>query len=35
VFDKDRLILTTLYRPTQKTSTDEYRHHDVSYDKQE
>lgn len=35
VFDKDRLILTTVYRPTQKTSTDEYRHHDVSYDSQE
>jgi hypothetical protein len=35
VFDKDRLILSTLYRPTQKTSTDEYRHHDVGYDKQE
>ena len=35
VFDKDRLILTTVYRPTQKTSTDEYRHHDVSYDNQE
>ena|SRR6516162_730906 len=32
VFDKDRLILTTVYRPTQKTSTDEYRHHDVSLD---
>jgi hypothetical protein len=32
VFDKDRLILTTVYRPTQKTSTDEYRHHDVGYD---
>jgi len=26
VFDKDRLILRTVYRPTQKTSTDEYRH---------
>jgi hypothetical protein len=35
VFDKDRLILTTVYRPTQKTSTDEYRHHDVGYDNQE
>ena len=35
VFNKDRLILTTLYRPTQKTSTDEYRHHDVGYDNQE
>jgi len=34
-FDKDRLILSTLYRPTQKTSTDEYRHHDVGYDNQE
>jgi len=34
VFDKDRLILSTVYRPTQKTSTDEYRHYDVSYDKQ-
>jgi hypothetical protein len=34
-FDKDRLILSTLYRPTQKTSTDEYRHHDVAYDHQE
>jgi hypothetical protein len=32
VFDKDRLILRTVYRPTQKTSTDEYRHHDVGYD---
>lgn len=30
--DKDRLILRTLYRPTQKSSTDEYRHHDVGYD---
>ena len=35
VFDKDRLILKTVYRPTQKTSTDEYRHHDVAYDNQE
>ena len=35
VFDKDRLILTTVYRPTQGTSTDEYRHHDVGYDNQE
>ena len=35
VFEKDRLILTTVYRPTQKTSTDEYRHHDVAYDSQE
>jgi len=35
VFDKDRLILSTVYRPTQKTSTDEYRHHDVQYDNQE
>jgi hypothetical protein len=35
VFDKDRLILRTVYRPTQKTSTDEYRHHDVAYDSQE
>jgi len=35
VFDKDRLILRTVYRPTQKTSTDEYRHYDVSYDNQE
>jgi hypothetical protein len=35
VFDKDRLILHTVYRPTQKTSTDEYRHYDVSYDNQE
>jgi hypothetical protein len=35
VFDKDRLVLSTLYRPTQKTSTDEYRHHDVVYDHQE
>ena len=35
VFDKDRLILSTVYRPTQKTSTDEYRHHDVAYDNQE
>jgi hypothetical protein len=34
-FDKDRLILSTRYRPTQKTSTDEYRHHDVAYDNQE
>lgn len=34
-FDKDRLILTTIYRPTQKTSTDEYRHHDLSYENQE
>lgn len=35
VFDKDRLILSTVYRPTQKTSTDEYRHHDVAYDNPE
>ena len=35
VFDKDRLILRTVYRPTQKTSTDEYRHHDVAYDSRE
>jgi hypothetical protein len=35
VFDKDRLILSTVYRPTKKTSTDEYRHHDVGYDNQE
>jgi hypothetical protein len=35
VFNKDRLILSTVYRPTQKTSTDEYRHHDVGYDNQE
>jgi hypothetical protein len=35
VFDKDRLILNTVYRPSQKSSTDEYRHYDVSYDKQE
>jgi hypothetical protein len=35
VFDNDRLILSTVYRPTQKTSTDEYRHHDVGYDNQE
>lgn len=35
VFDKDRLILRTVYRPTQKTSTDEYRHYDISYDNQE
>lgn len=35
VFEKDRLILSTVYRPTQKTSTDEYRHHDVGYDNQE
>ena len=35
VFDKDKLILSTVYRPTQKTSTDEYRHHDVGYDNQE
>src|SRR5579863_2275430 len=35
VFDKDRLILRTVYRPTQKSSTDEYRHHDVGYDSQE
>lgn len=34
-FDKDRLILSTVYRPTQKTSTDEYRHHDVAYDSQQ
>jgi hypothetical protein len=34
-FDQDRLILSTVYRPTQKTSTDEYRHHDVGYDHQE
>lgn len=34
-FDQDRLILKTVYRPTQKTSTDEYRHHDVAYDSQE
>jgi len=26
VFDKDKPILSTVYRPTQKTSTDEYRH---------
>jgi hypothetical protein len=35
VFDKDRLILSTVYRPTQKTSTDEYRHRDVGSDNQE
>jgi hypothetical protein len=35
VFDKDRLILSTVYRPTQKSSTDEYRHHDVDYDHQD
>jgi hypothetical protein len=35
VFEKDRLVLRTLYRPTQKTSTDEYRHYDVSSDNQE
>src|ERR1700688_4878178 len=35
VFDKDRLILSTVYRPTQKSSTDEYRHHNVGYDNQE
>lgn len=35
VFSKDRLILSVVYRPTQKTSTDEYRHHDVGYDNQE
>jgi hypothetical protein len=35
VFNKDRLILSTVYRPTRKTSTDEYRHHDVGYDNQE
>jgi len=34
-FDKDKLILSTVYRPTQKTSTDEYRHHDVGTDNQE
>ncbi len=34
-FDKDRLILSTVYRPTQKSSTDEYRHRDVGYDNQE
>lgn len=34
VFDKDKLILSTVYRPTQKTSTDEYLHHDVAYDQQ-
>jgi hypothetical protein len=34
-FDKDRLILSTVYGPTQKTSTDEYRHRDVGYDNQE
>src|SRR5579863_3887050 len=34
-FDKDRLILSTVYRPTQKSSTDEYRHRDVGYDSQE
>ena len=33
-FNNDRLILSTVYRPTQKTSTDEYRHHDVAYDSQ-
>ena len=35
VFDQDRLILSTVYRPTQKTSTDVYRHYDVSFDNQE
>ncbi|MGO9087374.1 MAG: hypothetical protein ACLP6G_07260 [Terriglobales bacterium] len=35
VFYKDRLILSTVYRPTQKTSTDEYHHYDVSYDSHE
>jgi hypothetical protein len=35
VFDKDRLILSSVYRPTQKTTTDEYRHHDVGDDSQE
>ncbi len=35
VFEKDRLILSTVYRPTQKTSTDEYRHRDVAYDNQQ
>ena len=34
-FDQDRLILSTVYRPTQKTSTDEYRHREVGYDSQE
>jgi len=34
-FYKDRLILDTVYRPTQKSSTDEYRHYDVAYDNQE
>ena len=34
MFGQDRLILSTVYRPTQKTSTDVYRHYDVSYDNQ-
>jgi hypothetical protein len=33
-FNNDRLILSTVYRPTQKSSTDEYRHHDVGGDSQ-
>lgn len=35
VFGNDRLILSTVYRPTQKTSTDVYRHYDISSDNQE
>ena len=35
VFDQDRLILSTVYRPTQKTSTDVYLHYAVSYDNQQ
>jgi len=35
VFANEKLILSTVYRPTQKTSTDVYRHYDVSSDHQE
>jgi hypothetical protein len=35
VFDRDRLILSTIYRPSQKSSTDEYRHYEVSYEEQQ
>ena len=35
VFANEKLILSTVYRPTQKTSTDVYRHYDVRSDHQE
>jgi len=35
MFDQDRLILNTVYRPTQKTSTDVYRHYAVGDDNQD